>query len=103
MATAIHIAPDDSFDDWVVRDENGREPGHYPTREEAEIVGETRASAATSWSLISLTAGPIARALQRDGWPDGSAQTDGRTRHTVTPPTCCRAHASNWGSGMTPG
>jgi hypothetical protein len=39
-ATAIHIVPDDSFDDWVVRDDNGQEFGHYPTREDAELVAQ---------------------------------------------------------------
>jgi hypothetical protein len=34
MAVALHLVPDDSFDDWVVR---GRELGHYPTRETAEL------------------------------------------------------------------
>ncbi len=29
--TAIYIAPDENFDDWVVRDESGHELGHYPT------------------------------------------------------------------------
>ena len=37
-AAAIHVVPDDSFDDWVVRDDNGHEFGHYPTREAAELV-----------------------------------------------------------------
>jgi hypothetical protein len=39
-ATAIHVVPDDSFDDWVVRDDSGREFGHYPTRESAELVAQ---------------------------------------------------------------
>ena len=37
MAAALHVVPDDSFDDWVLRDEEGRELGHYPTRKTAEL------------------------------------------------------------------
>ena len=40
MATAIHVLPDESFDNWVVRDDC-RELGHYPTRESAERIAET--------------------------------------------------------------
>jgi hypothetical protein len=38
MTATIHVVQDDSFDDWVVRDDSGREFGHYPTRETAELV-----------------------------------------------------------------
>jgi urease accessory protein UreF len=34
-AVAIHVVPDDNFDDWVVRADIGQEFGHYPTREAA--------------------------------------------------------------------
>jgi hypothetical protein len=34
-SAAIHIVPDDSFDDWVVRGDIGKEFGHFPTREAA--------------------------------------------------------------------
>ena len=37
---AIHVAPDDSFDDWVIQDDDGRELGHFPTREAAELVAQ---------------------------------------------------------------
>ncbi len=37
-AITLHIAPDDNFDDWVVHDGDGRELGHYPTREAAELA-----------------------------------------------------------------
>lgn len=39
-AVAIHLIPDDAFDDWVVRDDGGREIGHYPTREAAELAAQ---------------------------------------------------------------
>ncbi len=42
-ATAFHIVPDDSFDDWIVRDDSGYELGHYPTREATELVAQALA------------------------------------------------------------
>ncbi len=42
-ATALHIAPDECFDDWIVRDDSGRELGHYPTREAAELGAQALA------------------------------------------------------------
>ena len=37
---AIHVVPDESFDDGVVRDDSGYERGHHPTRESAELAGQ---------------------------------------------------------------
>ena len=34
----IHVLPGE-HDDWVVREEGGRELGHYPTAKAAEAVG----------------------------------------------------------------
>jgi len=45
MAAAIHVVPDDSFDDWVVRADIGQEFGHYPTREAAELAAQAIARA----------------------------------------------------------
>jgi hypothetical protein len=39
-AAAIHVVPDDNFNDWVVRDHDGHEFGHYLTREVAEPAAE---------------------------------------------------------------
>ena len=68
MTTTIHIAPDDSFDDWVVRDENGAELGHYPTREEAEIVGETLARKRGDELVIHLPDGRTISKSFAKGW-----------------------------------
>jgi hypothetical protein len=35
---AIHVIPDHSFEDWIVRDKRGHKLGHYPTRESAELI-----------------------------------------------------------------
>jgi hypothetical protein len=32
--------PDDSFDDWMARDDDGHQSGHYATREAAELAAE---------------------------------------------------------------
>lgn len=48
-AVAIHLIPDDAFDDWVVRDDGGREIGHCPTRERP------------NWLLRNSFAGAAAR------------------------------------------
>ncbi|MGZ3282000.1 MAG: DUF2188 domain-containing protein [Xanthobacteraceae bacterium] len=42
-ATALHIVPDECFDDWIVQDDSGRELGHYSTREAAELVAQALA------------------------------------------------------------
>ena len=34
----IHLVPDDTFDDWIVREDGGPELGHFPTREAAELA-----------------------------------------------------------------
>jgi hypothetical protein len=39
----VHVVPDDSFEDWVVRTEIGNELGHYSTREAAELAAQAMA------------------------------------------------------------
>jgi hypothetical protein len=56
MAT-IHVAPDDTFDDWVIRDEAGRVLGHFPTREAAELAAEPVARAGGNDLVIHLPDG----------------------------------------------
>jgi hypothetical protein len=57
MAATIHVVPDDSFDDWVVRDDSGREFGHYPTRETAELVAQAVARKSGAEIIIHLPDG----------------------------------------------
>jgi hypothetical protein len=49
-AVAIHLIPDDAFDDWVVRDDGGREIGHYPTRDAAELAARNSFAGAAARS-----------------------------------------------------
>jgi hypothetical protein len=51
MAVAsIHVGPDDSFDDCVVRNDKGHEFDHYPTREEAELAAQPIGRAPPRWT-----------------------------------------------------
>jgi hypothetical protein len=58
---AIHVIPDDSFDDWVVRDEHGHELGHYPTRESAEPIAEALAQKLRGHLVVYLPDGRVSR------------------------------------------
>ena len=53
-AAAIHVVPDDNFDDWVVRADIGQEFGHYPTREAAEQVVQAIAQEREAELVIHL-------------------------------------------------
>ena len=67
MATAIHIVPDDSFDDWIVRGDNGQEFGHYPTRESAELVAQTIAQGRADEIVVHLPDGRTSRKIFTKG------------------------------------
>ena len=67
-ASAIHVVPDDSFDDWVVRGDIGNEFGHYVTREAAELAAQ--AIARELETKLCPTGEGSARVLPRGGWPD---------------------------------
>jgi hypothetical protein len=62
MATAaIHIVPDDSFDDWVMRDDKGHALGHFATRESAERAAEALACQREADLVIHLPDGRTSR------------------------------------------
>ena len=72
MATAaIHVVPDDNFDDWVVRDDNGHEFGHYPTREAAELVAQAIAREHEAELVVHLPDGRMSRKSFAKGWLAG--------------------------------
>ena len=56
-ATAIHVVPDDNFDDWVVRNDDRHEIGHYPTREEAELAAQATARELQTKLVVHLPDG----------------------------------------------
>ncbi len=68
MQRSLHVAPGD-HDDWVVREEGGRELGHYPTRQEAEAVGRKLAQKRKAQLLIRARSGEVERlSRRRPGW-----------------------------------
>jgi len=68
MAAAIHVVPDDSFDDWVVRGDVGQEFGHFSTREEAELAAQAIAREREAELIIHLLDGRTSRKSFKKGW-----------------------------------
>jgi uncharacterized protein DUF2188 len=69
MACArVHVLPDDNFDDWIVREDAGRELGHYPTREEAEAVAEPLVRKRKGMLVIHLPDGRTECRSFAPGW-----------------------------------
>jgi hypothetical protein len=66
-AAAIHVIPDDSFDDWLVRDDNGHEFGHYPTREAAELVAQAIARKRGDELVVHLPDGRTSHKIFTNG------------------------------------
>jgi hypothetical protein len=66
--TAIHVMPDDNFEDWIVQDDRGRNLGHYPTREAAERVAHPLAQKHCSELVIHLPDGRTSRQSFAKGW-----------------------------------
>jgi Uncharacterized protein conserved in bacteria (DUF2188) len=73
-AAAIHVVPDDNFDDWVVRADIGQEFGHYPTRDAAERVAQAIAQEREAELVVHVPDGKkrAERVLQKAGQPDCS-------------------------------
>jgi hypothetical protein len=67
-AAAIHVVPDDSFDDWVVRGDTGQEFGHYATREAAELVAQEIARKREADLVVHLPDGRTSRRSFKKGW-----------------------------------
>ena len=67
-AAAIHVVPDDNFDDWVVRADIGQEFGHYPTREAAERVAQAIAQQREAELVVHLPDGKTSRTRFAKSW-----------------------------------
>ena len=98
-AAAIHVVPDDNFDDWVVRDHDGHEFGHYPTREVAEPAAEAIARERGDELVVHLPDGRTSRKNFAKGGGQTVPAMIKRKRampcHTLTPSACSRVHASS--------
>jgi hypothetical protein len=77
-SAAIHVVPDDNFDDWVVRGDIGQEFGHFPTREEAELAAEPLARAREAELIVHLPDGRTGRKSFRKVWTARLLETIGR-------------------------
>ena len=67
-AAPIHVVPDASFDDWVVRGDVGQEFGHYPTREAAELVAQEIARERQADLVVHLPDRRTRRKSFKKGW-----------------------------------
>jgi hypothetical protein len=65
---AIHVVPDENFDDWVVRDDNGNDFGHYPTREDAELAAQPIARELETMLVVHLPDGRRSSTNFAKGW-----------------------------------
>jgi hypothetical protein len=68
MGGAIHVVPDESFDDWVVCADVGDELGHYPTREAAELAAQAMAQDQGAELVVHLPDGKTIRRNFAKGW-----------------------------------
>jgi hypothetical protein len=58
MQRELVVAPGGQ-DDWIVKEDGGRELGHYPTQQEAEAVGRKLAQKRKADLLVRDPAGRI--------------------------------------------
>ena len=68
---AIHIVPDDNFDDWIMRGDIGQEFGHYATREAAELAAQAIARERGAELVVHLPDGRMSRKSFAKGWLAG--------------------------------
>ena len=69
MARAtVHVVPDENFEEWIVCDESGRELGHFPTREAAELTAQIVARERRSDIVVHLPDGRTDRKTVARGW-----------------------------------
>jgi hypothetical protein len=67
-AAAIHVVPDNNFDDWVVRADIGQEFGYYPIREAAERVAQAIAQEREVELVVHLPDGKTSRTCFTKSW-----------------------------------
>lgn len=67
-AAAIHLGPNDNFNDWVVRAGVGQEFGHYPTREATERVAQAIAQERKAELVVHLPDGKTSRTRFAKSW-----------------------------------
>jgi uncharacterized protein DUF2188 len=63
----IHVAPIDAKD-WVVKEDGGREYGHYPSQQDAENVGQKLARKHKVQIIVRDRDGKVHRRNFSRGW-----------------------------------
>jgi hypothetical protein len=63
----IHVLPG-QHDDWIVREDGGRELGHYPTRDAAEAVGRKLALKRATELIVHDGRGKVHRSRPKKSW-----------------------------------
>jgi Uncharacterized protein conserved in bacteria (DUF2188) len=64
---AIHVVPGE-HGDWIVREDGGRELGHYPTQHAAKAVGHKLAQKRATELLVHDGGGKVLRSRPRKSW-----------------------------------
>jgi hypothetical protein len=67
-AGAIHVVPNDSFEDWIVRDDKGTVFGHYATEDTAELIAAAIARRCGDDLVIHLPDGRTKSKSFARGW-----------------------------------
>ena len=64
---SIHVVANGERD-WIVREDGGRELGHYPSSKEAEAVGLKLARKRRVELVVHASEGKVRRSRPRKGW-----------------------------------
>ena len=67
MQKPIHVLPGE-HGDWIVREDGGRELGHYPSQDAAKSVGQKLARKRSAELLVHGRAGKIHRSRPKKSW-----------------------------------
>jgi hypothetical protein len=100
MAVAIHVAPDDNFEDCVVRDNQGHEFGTMP-RVTQPIARQLATKLFNHLPDDRTTCRNLPK-RDRQTVRDPDRVIAAGLGHTLTPWACSRAHATRRGRGIVP-
>ena len=67
LKRSIHVVPGE-HGDWIVREDGGRELGHYPTPEAAKAVGHKLALKRATELLVHDGRGKVHRSRPKKSW-----------------------------------
>jgi hypothetical protein len=67
MQKPIHVVPGE-HNDWIVREDGGRELGHYPSQDAANAVGQKLSRKRATELLVHGPAGKVLRSRPMKSW-----------------------------------